>query len=1299
MELEKNTDVKSKRRCFNQTSRLFSYSEEAEDRLIRDVIAGANHSDFGQARSVNVSELKLSEESLPYLSSSLDADIETYNQNRMRICCAQVDESKKEADMLGRACDNTHVNCGVCDDCRQSHLGEDSQLEYLSAHEQDFDDRNSSGEFSEQRETIGIETLKLIDPVHAVPGAGVAKEQSIAGTSEDCSPAAGYGVGDQTCPEAAMPELPHLSPLLSNGMACDRQEEQTEHHSAVCGTILESHSCGNKEKVYPNLLVYDSLENREVKDIPLIDSTLPPQMAISEEVSENSARCIHSSSVKQENPLLSLRERAPTVAMQFCECTGDSDFYSCEESDVCACGASCTDCTAKDAETQFPISETPTNPFFGVEVADKSSGGNTSCKNSEHCENLKNVTSDSTVNQAVDASSDFRACFTTSRSTSAEVCLLSRAINTEITMMNKSRPVGWHRETCADVACNTDWSCGASSTEEIWSQLTGMLEEHAGGNTATAESSSQIQEQRESKNELCSSDLKKSTDRPVRLDKQAVKNSASSYCQKILQRAIEAELQILNTHYQMCYQHCLKIYKLALEENTCFYMYSNRCNGNTELGSSLMLVLEELKKNYNSMRMKIKMGIPLNALPPLSVEMKLFPISSSYLPCKLFREDLCYDSVSDARKADLEASQLQERKISVNMDNPQTVCLTDGGQPSDSASSKAFEEQHKDQDVECGCVKNEEGNEYWFDAEEELTVADFSVLSEETKKQQEKQDTVDLREVKITESGNESSFIHVGGLSSSVSEGDLRSHFQKYQISDALISGDSSNCRFAFLSFRDTNKAKLAVKETNEKKIKGKPASVERVNTSSENKSSVSQVHTDKLWHEIQPVDNSQRNDQEKPFTSASNSTKAPDATCASEKMHLLPITTSKISCSTQVPSETKCLAPKSSTEDSVHYFLGVNQKDIGENFVQKTSAPFSTNSYDAFISPNTLNLSSFTKLLKKLQEIHPEASRDKIVDALLEVRKNNKGILSGLSIISIVERTSVVLRKSTPRCGLEKQCNYPPSVAASIEKEGGRDKQAAPGAKQGRTGGRQPAAERGPGAGRAVQVPGGSPGRCAGRGPPLRVGPPARSTPPPAIPRPGPGEQSGAATGAGGGSRPAAPLLPRGRRQPAAAGDAEPRRRAGCAGQSAAAAMALLPRRFLCFVLAHHFIAATACQEADYGWMIRHYCLKQFQLSMEGIGQQLWCDWDETVGTYGELTNCTALIAERLDCYWPNRLVDEFFVAVHKQYFRNCSPSGRALHDPPNGVLCPFILLPILITLLMTALVVWRSKRSEGIV
>ncbi|XP_068616237.1 receptor activity-modifying protein 1-like, partial [Brachionichthys hirsutus] len=83
----------------------------------------------------------------------------------------------------------------------------------------------------------------------------------------------------------------------------------------------------------------------------------------------------------------------------------------------------------------------------------------------------------------------------------------------------------------------------------------------------------------------------------------------------------------------------------------------------------------------------------------------------------------------------------------------------------------------------------------------------------------------------------------------------------------------------------------------------------------------------------------------------------------------------------------------------------------------------------------------------------------------------------------------------------------------------------------------------------------------------------------------------------------------------------------------------------------------------------------------------------------YGELTNCTYLVALKMECFWPNRLVDEFFIRVHKHYFHDCSLSGRLLRDPPNRILGPFIAVPILVTLLMTALVVWRSKRSEGIV
>ncbi|XP_056098087.1 receptor activity-modifying protein 1, partial [Rhinichthys klamathensis goyatoka] len=119
----------------------------------------------------------------------------------------------------------------------------------------------------------------------------------------------------------------------------------------------------------------------------------------------------------------------------------------------------------------------------------------------------------------------------------------------------------------------------------------------------------------------------------------------------------------------------------------------------------------------------------------------------------------------------------------------------------------------------------------------------------------------------------------------------------------------------------------------------------------------------------------------------------------------------------------------------------------------------------------------------------------------------------------------------------------------------------------------------------------------------------------------------------------------------------------------------------------------------SHYGNAIEEFCLVKFKLDMEVLDQQQWCSWEDTVESYGELTNCTFMVALKMNCFWPNRMVDEFFIRVHRHYFHDCSLSGRLLHDPPNRILGPFIVVPILVTLLMTALVVWRSKRSEGIV
>lgn len=105
-----------------------------------------------------------------------------------------------------------------------------------------------------------------------------------------------------------------------------------------------------------------------------------------------------------------------------------------------------------------------------------------------------------------------------------------------------------------------------------------------------------------------------------------------------------------------------------------------------------------------------------------------------------------------------------------------------------------------------------------------------------------------------------------------------------------------------------------------------------------------------------------------------------------------------------------------------------------------------------------------------------------------------------------------------------------------------------------------------------------------------------------------------------------------------------------------------------------------------------------------------MWLPWELTalnVGaaacaserSYEELSDCTRHVAQKLDCFWPNAAVDRFFLSIHRHYFRDCPVSGRALQDPPSSVLCPFIVVPILVTLLVTALVVWRSRRLEGIV
>ncbi|KAK1150980.1 receptor activity-modifying protein 1-like [Acipenser oxyrinchus oxyrinchus] len=121
-----------------------------------------------------------------------------------------------------------------------------------------------------------------------------------------------------------------------------------------------------------------------------------------------------------------------------------------------------------------------------------------------------------------------------------------------------------------------------------------------------------------------------------------------------------------------------------------------------------------------------------------------------------------------------------------------------------------------------------------------------------------------------------------------------------------------------------------------------------------------------------------------------------------------------------------------------------------------------------------------------------------------------------------------------------------------------------------------------------------------------------------------------------------------------------------------------------------------AACDLTLYSSSIQH-CETDFEVQMNWTDPQGWCDWTVLSSLYNDLTVCTEMLAYTLQCEWPNPEVDSLFVGVHGRWLKACPRYIVPLRDPPLFVLVPLILAPVLSTLLVTALIVWLGKRSEG--
>nr|ACI67267.1 Receptor activity-modifying protein 1 precursor [Salmo salar] len=110
------------------------------------------------------------------------------------------------------------------------------------------------------------------------------------------------------------------------------------------------------------------------------------------------------------------------------------------------------------------------------------------------------------------------------------------------------------------------------------------------------------------------------------------------------------------------------------------------------------------------------------------------------------------------------------------------------------------------------------------------------------------------------------------------------------------------------------------------------------------------------------------------------------------------------------------------------------------------------------------------------------------------------------------------------------------------------------------------------------------------------------------------------------------------------------------------------------------HFHVFSHCNEDLLGKYSLLICWDQFHSEMKDINKELWCEWDQVIRPY-------------LGCYFPNQVVQDFFIQIHSSFFQACPEEEELFPDAPSGVVLTLTLIPVSLIPILVFLVVWKSK------
>lgn len=110
---------------------------------------------------------------------------------------------------------------------------------------------------------------------------------------------------------------------------------------------------------------------------------------------------------------------------------------------------------------------------------------------------------------------------------------------------------------------------------------------------------------------------------------------------------------------------------------------------------------------------------------------------------------------------------------------------------------------------------------------------------------------------------------------------------------------------------------------------------------------------------------------------------------------------------------------------------------------------------------------------------------------------------------------------------------------------------------------------------------------------------------------------------------------------------------------------------------------------------LLHHLCLHNFYTTMTSLNSTDWCTWSNVSGLYSNLSLCTEEISDCLEIPWPNPLVEQTFVDIHSEFFKDCPT--EELSDPPPVIVFALVITPICLIPVMVGLVVLKTKDGDG--